>query len=870
MYLTPEIKTLFESDDLDEIGYLLRNGLDVNSLNHHGRNAIFKPECGLEKTQFLINHGLNFKFISEDGMNALFSQLNMSQPFDKFKFLIEKGVNHQQICDYTLTDTCFHFASIEIAEYLFKHLNFDIHRINEAGYNLINSSRIEVCEWLVNQKVDIFHLSEEDHNTLFCNNDNETMKYLIHLGVDPFHISKVTNENLLFHASLDDAKYLCDLGLSVSHKNKQGQTCIHEADYETLKYLVEEKGADIHTVDKEGFNILSYHNKDIDVICFAIEHNVDLFNQKIEDAYEGYHLKNMPSSFISKVCKKGLLKYKDFYKVLFTPKSHSSFPIFKTPPVYDMKSLFLYIKEYIQNGGDINILNPENNYNLLMTYGEKSEKIANFLIENGIDIHYHIRKLSVLDRCKFSSTYELLKKNGFYTHPRFRLIREIFDFSPRNNSLKYIKIRNKEVYYDLFNHNFSFDNPNILSQDYPRYHIKKFLQAGLDFNKKDECLTALFVQSENEEYRRVLSMIRHGLDVNHILKEKNGNTLSIFNYIHYFLKMFKDKGVFIFKYLTRHGLSLQKMHNSKDWNSQDITDKFYCTISDLPEKMEIFKMFKEDLNFFSFSFFKEDPDIINYLLLDSDISSFSQKNKRELLEIALHSINNNMVKEPVSSYYQKITLLMGEVKKDIDQNIQNMQYSEKPENIPVITNANYTKASTEQDEVIMAIIENIEKELNSPEIDVFLQNSEDAQSLFLNKETLLDENIVQDINSYKLTTGEENCLFYVNDYSLLSTLLKKGVNVQQTSIEGYNCFTFRLNHFIKNEESELSTEQMNILSLLLKYKVNYEQSSHYPYSVIEQLKAYNQNIYQQVSSLIDKEKLSCIPVNSEKKTITRI
>lgn len=843
MYSNPEIETLFESDNLDEIGYLLRNGLDVNSRNNIGYNAIFMPECTLEKTKFLINHGIDFKFTTHEGLNGLFNYNNNSQPFDKFKFLVEQGLNHQQISDYSVTDCVFNHCSIEIAEYLFKHLNFDIHRKNKYGFNLLNCSNRDVCEFLVRQKVDIFNLSKDGYNTLFLN-DKDTLEYLVSLGVDPFHISKNTKESVLFHTpSLRSTQYLCDLGLPVNHKNKDGETCLMSLHYKSLKYLVEEKGADIHVVDKNVNNILYHQNDDINIIKFAISHNVDIL-----DNTDRYYLKNMPNSFIPEVCKSGLLEHPDFYKILFTPKTTSLFH----NPTYDMEAFYQYIKEYINNGGNINILNPENNYNLLMTYGEKSEKIANFLIENGIDLHYHIRSLSVLDRCKFSSTYQLLKDKGFFTDKRFHIIREIFHFS----SLEYIGIRNQDIQRDLFKQNLKFDNPDILSHRYPRYQIKNILKAGLKINPNIDYSKALYCQSKKKNYRYFLSLIYHDVSPNYIYCEnsedpidaqndkniilniqndldnkKEKNTYSIFDCLLSFPERLQKYTLFIFKYLIKYGLSLQEMQKSEHWNQKQITKSFYKLLQNCNEKIEIINMIKEDINFLEFSVFASDKEIVKYLMLNFNVSDFSEANQKSLLAAGLQYLEEGDLK-----YYQQMNLLADILKKQINNHIKM---------IGIKTVSKSEKCASYQKKENYT---NKEFEIDKNQID----------STFLDNNMLEEKHIILPSNMHKLSVREENCLFYITDFQLISAILDKGVNIGQISMEGFNCVNFRIVEIINAKQKQIAPEQINILSLLISKGIDPYQPSHYPYCVMDNLKNYNEDMYNQIQIIIDKYSLAKI------------
>ena len=56
-YANKEIQFLFESNDLSEIDYLLKNGLDINSCDVFNNNALFTAD--FEKTKFLVDRGIN-------------------------------------------------------------------------------------------------------------------------------------------------------------------------------------------------------------------------------------------------------------------------------------------------------------------------------------------------------------------------------------------------------------------------------------------------------------------------------------------------------------------------------------------------------------------------------------------------------------------------------------------------------------------------------------------------------------------------------------------------------------------------------------------------------------------------------------------
>ncbi|HCJ8468938.1 TPA: hypothetical protein NV714_002702 [Escherichia coli] len=72
-----ELETLFESNDLFEIEYLLKNGLNINSLNGVGHNALFYAD--LEKSKFLVKHGININNKNYYYLNTLYSSVYKTQ-----------------------------------------------------------------------------------------------------------------------------------------------------------------------------------------------------------------------------------------------------------------------------------------------------------------------------------------------------------------------------------------------------------------------------------------------------------------------------------------------------------------------------------------------------------------------------------------------------------------------------------------------------------------------------------------------------------------------------------------------------------------------------------------------------------------------
>jgi len=362
-YKTPEIQTLFESEDLSEIDYLLRNGLDVNSVNVFNKNAAFN--ASFEKTLFLEEKGINLFHEAKKGFNILFDYTK-NMDFDKFKYLVEKGLsfNHFNQAGYGILS----YLKIEQLEYLQKNKNFIIQTENLRDMSVFNGVDQPIAELLYKKyNCDPHFRSKEGHNTLFYNNE-ETLKYLISLGVD-YTQKNNYGFSALHCAYVDSFKYLVSLGLDPHEVNELGQNLFCYVELDVAKYMAEELKID--PLDKNNGTTLLYW-QDLDSLHYLISKGC-INDYKKDDLIE-------------------LLKYSEHYAIDYL----LSLDIYKENKIHKEKNIYFqnieendfYAKKimnhFYESGLSINI--KDDNKNTLLMYHNNVD-IKEKLIDSGVNIN---------------------------------------------------------------------------------------------------------------------------------------------------------------------------------------------------------------------------------------------------------------------------------------------------------------------------------------------------------------------------------------------------------------------------------------------------------------------------------------------------
>lgn len=362
-YKTPEIQTLFESEDLSEIDYLVRNGLDVNSVDVFNKNAAFN--ASFEKMLFLEKKGINLFHEAKKGFNILFDYTRNIH-FDKFKYLVEKGLsfNHLNQNGYGI----LLYLRIEQLEYLQKNKNFIIQTKNLRDMSVFNGVDQPIAELLYEKyHYDPHFRNKAGYNTLYYN-DEETLKYLISLGVD-YTQKNDDGFSALHSAYIDSFKYLVSLGLDPHEVNRSGKNLFSYVELDVAKYMVEELKID-PLDEKNGQTSLYW--QDLDSLHYLINKGC-INNYKKNDLID-------------------LLKYNEHYAIDYL----LSLDVYKENKIHREKSIYfqnveasdLYAKKimshFYESGLNINI--KDDNKNTLLMFHSNLE-VKEKLIDSGVNVN---------------------------------------------------------------------------------------------------------------------------------------------------------------------------------------------------------------------------------------------------------------------------------------------------------------------------------------------------------------------------------------------------------------------------------------------------------------------------------------------------
>lgn len=552
-YKTPEIKTLFESEDLLEIDYLLRNGLDVNSKNIYNQNAAF--DASFEKMLFLEKRGIDLFHEAREGFNILFDYKKRLS-LEKFKYLIDKGLSfkHFNTRGYGILS----YVKIEQLELLQKKYNFKIPLHNKVNMSMFNNSEQEIAEILYKKyKLDPFFKNEEGYTTLYYS-PKDTIEYLISLGVD--YTQKNNNgSTALLGSDIESFKYLVGLGLNPKETNNNNENLFSEAEYETIRYMVDVLNID--PLDKKNGK-LSLYWSDLDSLDYFVKKGViDLYNKN--------QLKE-------------LLEFNEFYCIDYL----LNLDCYKNNKVDDDNDIYFYnhddknfsskmIDHLLENKKNINIINSKNqnlltkhtdtvirekllneniNVNFIIDdntnalfYGfnnnnpEDEFRIYKILLERGIDIHlvdeddrnclFYIKNIEILK--------DLVKK-GVNTLQKDKWGGYFFETSTDKEKLK---LGSKETDYksisilEYLDNHFRWLHEKAEKKECPIKEIKKEIIDILSYAKE---LNRLNVPFDIKEKRELTSKIVKNLFLLNAYENSCENDYLIKNIIIKLLKLFED------------------------------------------------------------------------------------------------------------------------------------------------------------------------------------------------------------------------------------------------------------------------------------------------------------------------------------------
>lgn len=811
-YANKEIQFLFESDDLSEIDYLLKNGLDINSCDVFNYNALFY--ANFEKTKFLVDRGINIFQQSYYDRTSVMSSYRKKQDIKKVKYLVNKGLIPNKYHPYLL-----HGNSIEVLEFFIKKYNLNVTEINKDGYNTLFFTNRESAEFMISKGVDPFYKDPTYDLTTLFSNELETLELLISKGVDPFYINK-SNENQLYGVyNLPCLKYLLNLGLDPYHKADSYTNLLFSGlSYDSLDFLVNNYNYDINEVGSDGKNLL-FTVDSIESIDYLIKKGLNpfvLFDDKTLIEY-------MPIECIPYLLNMGVHKAQN-NKLCFSNK-------------IDSRIKRLIINKNIEDN-NINILNKENGNNLLFENINDVE-ISSKLINQGINLYYINNKIEPNSKSHFISCvnnyqiYEMAKAKGLFNNKHYN------EFL-KNDEIYSIYTLNKHVLNDLLK--FEMINiENILFSEYPAYQTK-YLVNYVNINNVKDGYTALL---KAENLKKTIVLIKYGADVNYISDNKIEKQNDDINFVEFeekkdhnifqhLLTLYNHKKYDIFsmlKFIKRHGLSLKQMFlNSKNDSTVYSNDLFRLII--LSNKIkECFSLFYDEIEYIDCSKINNYNESLLFTII-SNYKHFNNHNIFSLYNSALYLYykqNNkndsliNFINNTHPYIIQNKELFIEEIK----NNFFYFEYNSEPFYI-------------QPDLFITNIIKDIQ----------FILFENDPNILY--SKPYIDKLIIDDLflqkgfNIYSIYSNNENILFKLSNIKSIKKCIDEGVDYQQINYEGCNFISKR----IFDKLFRYNTNYINVILTLIELNPNFIQDNYYGENCIELLKQENLEHYNYVNNLL--------------------
>ncbi|MDR0392169.1 MAG: ankyrin repeat domain-containing protein, partial [Planctomycetaceae bacterium] len=528
----------------DVLKWLVDSGNDIDWSKFKGLSPVcwaLSNDAELETLEYFSKHNANFKKKDANGISPLFILLgsginhDISIDLAKLKFLIECGVDVNEISSspqLIQTPTPLLCAlklekiDIEIVKYLVEK-GANIHATNGIGFSTLHTAIfrnkynhdplindydqkiLDIVKYLIEQGVDAdlpdSQLVRPIHVAAFAGSE-KIVKYLadqkIKLNVKTSYGSTPLHFVLRGLAKIDVVKFLVQNGCSVNEKNINGTTPLIQAaananiDLNILKYLCEEKNAEINAKDNEGNTPLimsAKHAKRSSMTKYLIDRGADV-NAVDKDGQNAMHC--LTTSFLPP----------DFYNYSYcgTEGSCSKFENFVsgTAIVRFTDDIIDNISFLVDSGANINCVDKKGATPLLYAAQSNAEikTILRFL-QKGADIHIKD------NRGRYCIL--LLLTNYNYDEKNMLEILKLCNSDPRYKTLlnEFVRLKNNNNYSD---------------QD--KLHIKTLIESGFQINSKDKFgATPLHIAvANNAETPIIQYLIENGADVN--ATDNNGAT----------------------------------------------------------------------------------------------------------------------------------------------------------------------------------------------------------------------------------------------------------------------------------------------------------------------------------------------------------
>jgi len=821
-YANKEIQFLFESDDLSEIDYLLKNGLDINSCDVFNNNALFTAD--FEKTKFLVDRGINIFQKSYYDRTSVMSSYRKKQDIKKVKYLINKDLTPNKYHPYLL-----HGNSIEVLEFFIQKYNLNVTDINKDGYNTLFFTNRESAEFMISKGVDPFYKDPTYDLTTLFSNELETLELLISKGVDPFYINE-GNENQLYGVrNLSCLKYLLNLGLDPYHKADSYTNLLFSGlSYDSLDFLINNYNYDINEVGSDGKNLL-FTVDNIESMDYLIKKGLNpfvLFNDKTLIEY-------MPIECIPYLLNIGVHKAQN-HKLCFSNE-------------IDARVKHLIINKNIEEN-NINILNKKNGNNLLFENIDNIE-LSCRLINSDINLHYINKRMENSSKSHFLScvnnykVYNTAKNKGLFNNEYYN---QFLKHKNINN------IKNKDIFYDLFISD-RMNIEDILFSDYPAYKTK-YLVNYVDINKIKDGYTALLSATD---FKKTVALIKYGSDVNYI-SEKSFNYSSfdfemdeiadynIFKHLHS-LHQNNKKGFFLsketnnfdifsmLKFLKNHGLSLKQMFlNSK--NDCTIYSNNFLQLIELSDKIkECVSLFYNEIEYIDLSRIENYNDTLILSIISHynfSLKSINENNIFSLYNAALylyykknnkHELLTKFITNTHPYIIENKTLFLDKIKTDFFY----FRY-------------NSEKYYIQPDLFITQIVKDIQFILFENDPDILYSEP------YLNTLIIDDSFLDKGFNIYSLYSNNENILFKLSNFNSIQKCIEKGVDIKAVNYEGCDFISDKiLNVLLKD-----NNRYIDVLLKLVELNPDFTKINYYGINCMDLLQQENSEHYEYVNNLL--------------------
>lgn len=824
-YTNKEIQFLFESDDLSEIDYLLKNGLDINSCDIFNNNALFTAD--FEKTKFLVDRGINIFQQSYYDRTAVMSSYRKKQDIKKVKYLIAKGLSPNKDHPYLL-----HCNSIEVLEFFIQKYNFNVTDMNKEGYNTLFFTNRESAEFMISKGVDPFYKEPYyDLTTLFCN-QFETLELLISKGVDPFYINK-GNENQLYGAhNVSCLKYLLSLGLDPYHKADSYTNLLFSGlSSDSLDFLVNNYNYDINEVGSDGKNLL-FTAESIESMDYLIKKGLNpfvLFDNKTLIEY-------IPIECIPYLLNMGVHKAQN-NKLCFSNE-------------IDSRIKRLIINKNIEDN-NINILNKENGNNLLFENIDDVE-LSCKLINSDINLHYINDRMAGSSKSHFLSCvndykiYDTAKNKGLFNNEYYNKFLKQIDITS-------LKIKDMNIFNDILKSEV-IDFSNILFSTYPYYKTKYIINnKNIDINKIKNKSTALL---ESKSLKKTISLIKNGADINyisktteHFEKEDNDNYFlyqtipnNIFNHLLILYNNTKYDIFSIMKFLKNYGLNLNKISINARNKKQNYSNCFFALISESNNIEGCISLFQNEIKYLDFSkiHFYDDLLILNIIKNDTIFKQLSDDNVFSLYNAGLYLYHEKKNREEsLIQFINNIHFYIGENQNLFINDIKNKFFYF---NSSFISNLHYVQP----DSFFTKIIKDIQLILFDNEPDIIYSDE------YINNIIIDDTLIKKGFNIYTTYSNNENILFKNNNLMSIKKCIEMGVNTQLINYEGFDFVSKRIfEHLLR----QFSIGDLSFYLNLIKLKPDFQQNNYYGENCMEELKNDNIEYFEIINNLLNEIEL---------------